>query len=110
MDELDIQHIKKLCEEKRIQWTNHILVRLLQRDILQEDVENAIKTGEIIEYYPDDYPNPSCLILGTTVSGKQLHIVCGICDDVLWMITAYYPDSTIWKEDYKTRIEGGTKE
>lgn len=109
MDELDLSVLQKLCKEHKIQWTSHIVVRLLQRKIAQEDVENAILTGEIIEQYPDDYPNPSCLVLGLTINNKKLHVVCGICDGLLWFITAYFPDPTKWNKDFKTRKNGGTR-
>lgn len=106
IDEIDISILRKLCSEHKIQWTNHIIARLLQRGILQADVENAIITGEIIEQYPDDYPNPSCLVLGTERAGKRLHVVCGINDGFIWMITAYYPDFDVWNKDLKTRKKG----
>lgn len=43
--------------------------------------KNGIATGEIIEDYPDDFPNPSCLIFGYNVNGQILHIVAG-CDNI----------------------------
>lgn len=52
-----------------------------ERDISRLDVKNGIATGEIIEDYPDDYPNPSCLIFGYNVNGHILHIVAG-CDNI----------------------------
>lgn len=52
-----------------------------ERDISRLDVKNGIATGEIIEDYPDDYPNPSCLIFGYNVNGHILHIVVG-CDNI----------------------------
>ena len=60
----------------------------------------AIAKGEVIEDYPDDYPYPSCLILG-----EGIHIVAGIGDDMLWLITAYRPDLDQWSDDLKTRRE-----
>jgi hypothetical protein len=57
-------------------------------------------TGEIIEEYPDDYPYPSCLILG---ANTPLHVVCGISELELHIITAYVPDSAKWNDDLKTR-------
>ncbi|MCL2366577.1 MAG: DUF4258 domain-containing protein [Oscillospiraceae bacterium] len=67
---------------------------------------HAITNGEIIEQYRDDYPYPSCLILGATVSNKQhLHVVCGVSNGRLWIITTYYPDLGKWEADYKTRKE-----
>ena len=49
-----------------------------KRDISRADVKNGIATGEIIEDYPEDYPNPSCLIFGYNVNGRILHIVAGV--------------------------------
>jgi hypothetical protein len=78
---------------------------MMERGILVDDVINALIHGEIIEQYPADYPYPSCLVLGLTLKETLLHIVCGIGDDVLWLITAYYPDPSKWSEDFKTRKE-----
>ena len=97
--------IKGLCINGALRWTNHIFVRLLQRDISMDNVESSILTGEIIEQYPEDYPYPSCLILGLTVEKLYLHVVCGIGDGELWLITAYYPDPDEWTDDFKVRKE-----
>lgn len=103
---MDISAIKKLCDEKRFRWTNHIFVRLIQRGIKIQDIIEAINDGEIIEDYPEDYPYPSCLILGK-VNEKYLHIVCGINEKTneLWFITAYYPDTERWNEGFRYRKE-----
>lgn len=100
---MDIKDIQRLCEQGKIRWTIHVLKRLILRGISQEDTVQAIRTGEIIEQYPEDYPYPSCLISGTSHEGKTLHVVCGIGDDNAWMITAYYPDPAEWENDFKTR-------
>ncbi len=50
---MDIKKIQELCDEKLLRWTNHIFVRLVQRNISMQDVINAIMSGEIIENYPD---------------------------------------------------------
>lgn len=91
--------LKKLCREDAINWTNHVLQRLIQRGIRASDVIEAIMTGEVIEEYPDDYPYPSCLVLG----GNKLHVVCGIGEGKLWIITAYRPTLDKWESDLKTR-------
>lgn len=75
--ELDIETLREACTPDTIRWTGHVLKRLMQRGITQADMEQAIKTGEIIEQYPNDYPYPSCLILGEDTSGEPLHAVCG---------------------------------
>ena len=69
-----------------------------QRDIELSEVMRAILTGEVIEDYPDDYPYPSALILGA-----GLHVVAGVGDGRLWLITAYRPGPEQWEPDLKTR-------
>ncbi len=102
-DLLNIKNIRKCIEERKIYWTKHCLNRLNQRNILISEIKYAIENGEIIEYYYDDYPYPSCLILGTTMKNKLIHIVCGISGDRLYIVTAYYPEINEWEKDMKTR-------
>ena len=105
MEKLNINIIKQLIKNQKIRWTNHVMIRLLQRNITQNDVENALLNGEIIEEYEDSYPYPSCLIYGINLNDKVLHIVCGSNGEELWIITAYYPDNIEWERDLKTRKE-----
>ena len=100
---MSIERIKQLCSIGKLQWTNHIMMRLIQRNILIVDVKSAINTGKIIEQYPDDYPYPSCLVLGLTVKGIFLHVVCGVSDERLWLITAYYPSVNEWDSTFTKR-------
>ena len=100
---LNIEFIRKSVLQKRIIWTKHCLNRINQRDILILDVKTAINNGKIIEYYYEDYPYPSCLIVGKDTSGSVIHIVCGINSNLIYIITAYYPDSDEREEDMKTR-------
>jgi len=103
---MDINEICQYCISHKIEWTLHVTKRLLQRGISSLDVETAILNGEIIEDYPDDYPFPSCLVIGKTNTNLVLHIVCAIGDDKLWIITAYEPSLIEWEADFRTRKEG----
>ena len=105
MEKLDINIIKQIIKDEKIRWTNHIVVRLLQRNITQDDVLNTLLNGEIIEEYENDYPYPSCLVYGISLNNKILHVVCGSNEEELWIITAYYPDNIEWENDLKTRKE-----
>lgn len=44
------------------------------------------------------YYYPSCLVLY-----QGLHVVAGIGDGRLWLITAYHPDPEQWEADLRTR-------
>jgi hypothetical protein len=99
----NIDIIKNLIQDNKIQWRGHMLARMQQRGILLNDVLQCILNGEIIEYYPTDYPYPSCLVLGFIDNIKVLHVVCAMGEDNIWMITSYYPDKEEWSEDFRKR-------
>lgn len=103
---MDLSIYQTLCAESKIIWTKHCLERMQERDISRADVKNGITTGEIIENYPDDYPNPSCLIFGYTIDNRVLHIVVGYDSINIYIITAYYPNTKKFEDDLKTRKKG----
>ena len=88
---LDILELRKLCIPKNIRITLHAAKRLEQRRIFLKDVIACIMNGEIIEQYPDDYPYPSCLILGMSIEDKYLHVVIGNHESDL-----HYPMFELW--------------
>ena len=102
---MEIADLQKLCEEGAIKWTAHVIARLQERGIEPSDIKSCIMTGRIIEQYPDDYPYPSCLVLGSAASEATLHVVIGMGCGYLWLITAYYPDPLRWNEDFSVRKE-----
>ncbi len=99
MEKLNIDTIKQMVIDEKIRWTNHVTIRLFQRNITQNDIEKALLNGKIIEEYKNDYPYPSCLVYGINVNNEVLHIVCGVSETELWVITAYYPDDIKWEDD-----------
>ena len=102
-DLLNIDIIKEYMQKRKVDWTKHCLNRLNQRNIQISDIKTAISNGKIIEYYYDDYPYPSCLILGYNMNNRIIHIACGMSEDIIHIITAYYPDTNKWENDMKTR-------
>lgn len=102
---MDMEQIKMLCKDATIEVTQHILMRCQQRNITYNEIKDVICNGNIIEKYPDDYPYPSCLILGTTTKGRKIHVVVGVEESCLWLITAYEPDPEQWDSEYRIRKE-----
>ena len=95
---IDITTLQSLCTDDTIMVTKHLADRMHERDIKYSHIKQAILDGEIIEDYPEDYPFPSCLILGC-----GLHVVAGVGDGLLWIITAYRASLDKWEPDLKTR-------
>jgi len=99
--ETPLKKIQDHIRKKQYLIAFHAKLRMAERLITTLDLEKAIKDGEIIEEYPDDKPCPSVLLLGK-VNNTPIHIVIGICDDHIRIITEYIPSQEKWK-NYKTR-------
>jgi len=107
MSAVSISDLRSFVSAGKILWTEHVALRLRERKIKRVDVINCIQVGGIIEQYPTATPFPSCLVVGTSLNGKPLHIVCGLNPgNYCCIITAYYPDSDKWELDNQTRKAG----
>ena len=77
---------------------------MFERDVSVKRVRQAIETGETIEVYSSEMPEPSRLILG--LQGKRPFHVVTVEDqqtNVTSIITVYIPDSYRWNKDFKSR-------
>ena len=75
----------------------HAAERSTVRFISEAEVEEVLLSteSEVVEDYPNDPRGPSCLILGTTFYGRQLHVQCSYPPNVA-VITVYEPDPSEW--------------
>lgn len=103
--DLPIEKIKTFVQSGRLRWTNHVVMRILQRGISTDDITKALSNGKVIEDYPNDYPYPSYLVLGISLNNQCIHVVCDIAESELWLITAYYPNPQKWNADFTIRKE-----
>lgn len=101
---IDIKDLQALANDiDNFKVTKHVTERFKERGIKLRNVRNALLNGEIIEQYPNDYPFPSCLVLNFLDGETPIHVCVGLGDNKLWIITAYYPNTDEWEDDFKTR-------
>ena len=86
-------------------YKRHALYRMLQRDIEFADVDNALRTAQVIEEYVDDKPFPSCLVLGVDSRGMPLHLVVAVDveEESSYIVTVYRPAPEKWQPGFKKR-------
>lgn len=82
----------------------HAVQRMFEREISAKKVRQALETGETIEDYSSEMPEPSRLILG--FQGKRpFHVVTsenpGTNETTI--ITVYIPDPEKWNKDFRSR-------
>ena len=77
---------------------------MFERNVSIKKVLGAIESGETIEDYSSEMPEPSRLILG--FQGKRpFHVVTSenTQTDEITIITVYLPEPDKWKKDFKSR-------
>ena len=88
----------------KIYFRVHAVQRMFERNISAKKVSQALRTGETIEDYSSEMPEPSRLILG--FQGKRpFHIVTSENAEAneTTIITVYLPDPNQWTKDSKKR-------
>ena len=90
------------CAE--VQISVHAFKRFDDRGFIASDIRTALRTGKIIEEYPDDKPWPSCLVLGI-IGERYVHIVVARDEEskVCRVVTAYEPEEAKWGPDEVSR-------
>lgn len=88
----------------RLVFRVHAIVRMFERSIAEQEVREALESGETIERYPDDTPYPSRLVLGWR-GGRPIHVVAADNpqEDETIVITVYEPDAALWEPDFRRR-------
>ena len=82
----------------------HAVQRMFERRVSVEKVSAALQSGETIEDYSGEMPEPGRLILG--FQGKRpFHMVTSEAPDThqITIITVYVPDPEKWSRDFKSR-------
>ena len=82
----------------------HAVQRMFERNVSANDVSQALDSGETIEDYSAEMPEPSRLILGFQ-RRRPIHVVT--CENLTTnetiIITVYIPDQSRWDKDFKSR-------
>lgn len=82
----------------------HAVQRMFERKVSVRNVFQALHSGEIIEDYSAEMPEPGRLILG--FQGKRpFHVVASenLETNEITVITVYIPNADKWNKDFKSR-------
>lgn len=80
----------------------HAVQRMFERKVSVKNISHALQSGETIEDYSLEMPEPGRLILG--FCGKRpFHAVISGHPNEITVITVYIPDPGKWSKDFKRR-------
>ena len=91
-----IESLRTLARSESVRVTVHAHQEMVEENVSMDDVLEAIAAGAIIEDYPTHRRGACCLVGGTTLAGRPLHIVCTTERPILVIITVYEPKPPKW--------------
>jgi hypothetical protein len=80
---------------------NTLIIERQKDNLSISEIEAAIFNSIIVESYPLDQRDESCLLVGFTNFGKPVHVVCGKHEEQLIIITVYIPGPPNFKNPYE---------
>ena len=99
---LDIAVLRQAVQENRYLITLHAQQRMGLRRITHEDVRNVVTTGDVIEQYPDNLPDPKVLFMAH-VGGEPLYVSCAFDGTCAYIITVHRHDANRWLDPWTRR-------
>jgi hypothetical protein len=77
---------------------------MFERNVSTRNVSQALRSGETIEDYSAEMPEPSRLILGFQ-DKRPFHVVTSenLGTNEMTIITVYIPDPGKWNKDFRSR-------
>lgn len=82
----------------------HAVQRMFERNVSLKNVVRALQSGEFIEDYSSEMPEPSRLLLGFQ-GRRPFHVVTSenpVMNEIT-IITVYIPDQHHWTKDFRNR-------
>jgi len=99
-----ITELRSKIADGQFEFTQHAVDQSIIRHISFQEICEAFANSQIVEDYPDDKYGPSCLILGFTLAGRPLHILCSYPSrPLVKIVTLYEPDPDQWIDFRKRR-------
>ena len=100
------KRVLDLIKKGEVKISNHGYDELAEDGLLVKDVIATVKSGKIVEDYPEYPKGPCVLVLQRDREGNPMHVVWGIpknASSPAVLVTAYKPDPLIWTDDFMER-------
>ena len=94
--------MEMVCQN--ILFSGHAVRRMFQRGLATAEVREVVEHGEVIASYPEDTPFASYLMLHW-IKDRPVHAVVALDEEtgLCLIVTAYIPETSQWRPDFKTR-------
>jgi hypothetical protein len=91
-----VARLQAMARAESVRVTAHAHQEMVEESVRMDDVLEALGNCVLIEDYPEHRRGACCLVGGTTMAGRPLHVVCATTPPVLVIITVYEPRPPKW--------------
>ena len=71
-----IGELRTKIADGQFEFSQHAVDQSIIPHISVQEIREAFANSQIVEDYADDKYGPTCLVLGFTLTGRPLHILC----------------------------------
>jgi hypothetical protein len=104
MSEADIAALRQAVLEDRYLITLHAQGRMGLRKITHADLKYVVTTGDVVEQYPENQPDPKALFMAH-VQGEPLYVSCAFDGSRAFIVTVHRYDPMKWVDPWTRRKE-----
>ncbi len=91
-----IDRLRYQIRSGNIRVSYHAHQEMVEDGFTLDEVLYAVAHGQVIENYPQHRRGACCLVSGSTLAGRPVHVVCTTARPVLIIITVYEPKPPKW--------------
>jgi hypothetical protein len=102
-----LKRVQELVRAELYKFSDHALEKLIERNMVPNEIVISIETAILIESYPEYWLGPCVLARQTLASGRHVHVVWGLPKDhpnLAVLVTTYCPDPERWSENLLSRF------
>lgn len=93
---MNFKEIQNFIKKKDYLFSEHADEERTKDQLIVEDVETVILSGDVVEERLNDPRGESRLIAGKTKDGRLVHVVVGLRAEKPVIVTVYVPKITEW--------------
>lgn len=93
---MNFKKIQKLIKKGKYLFSEHADEERTKENLIAEDIEEAILSGEVVEERLDDPRGESRLVAGFNKQGEPIHAVLGLRFGFPIIVTVYRPGKEEW--------------
>lgn len=99
---MDLEALRKAVQESRYLITTHAVQRMGTRKVSHDDIKQVIASGDLIEEYPRNLPDPKVLLMAH-VREEPLYVSCAFDGSYAYIVTVHWYDRTRWLDPWTRR-------